>query len=83
MLSNILKARAASTPSPVTPGEGWGGGLGVLASFAETPTLTLPRSTGGGKWFSALLALLIFSFACGRAAMAANAPIADAAERGD
>jgi alpha-2-macroglobulin len=40
---------AILTPSPGTPGEGWGGGLSKAAFFAETPSLTLPRSTGGGN----------------------------------
>jgi 3-oxoacyl-[acyl-carrier-protein] synthase II len=38
-----------AAPSPGTPGEGWGGGLKDCARPGQTPTLTLPRSTGGGK----------------------------------
>ena len=37
------------SPSPGTPGEGWGGGCVERSdSSAKAPTLTLPRSTGGG-----------------------------------
>jgi tRNA threonylcarbamoyl adenosine modification protein YeaZ len=36
------------TPSSGTPGEGRGGGS--LQVEQKTPTLTLPRSTGGGDW---------------------------------
>src|SRR5579862_8511022 len=32
-----------------TPGEGWGGGFVEGAPLARTPTLALPRSTGGGE----------------------------------
>ena len=35
------------TPSPGTPGEGRGGGR-QQGSLLQTPSLTLPRSTGGG-----------------------------------
>ncbi len=35
------------TPSPGTPGEGWGRGL-VARHGNAAPSLTLPRSTGGG-----------------------------------
>jgi type II secretory pathway pseudopilin PulG len=38
---------AAISPSPGTPGEGWGGGC--TATAWGTPTLTLPRRTGGGN----------------------------------
>src|SRR5436853_3738160 len=37
-----------NSPSPGTPGEGWGGGSREGLSFDTTPSLTLPRSTGGG-----------------------------------
>jgi Ni2+-binding GTPase involved in maturation of urease and hydrogenase len=36
------------SPSPGSPGEGWGGGLDAPRTLAGTPSLTLPRSTGGG-----------------------------------
>jgi predicted PurR-regulated permease PerM len=39
------------SPAPGTPGEGWGGGGPQLTqrdSMEKTPSLTLPRSTGGG-----------------------------------
>src|SRR5436309_10746494 len=39
---------AVSSPSLGTPGEGWGGGCVGRVSVARSPTLTLPRSTGGG-----------------------------------
>src|SRR5438874_13271160 len=48
-------AARASTPSSGTPGEGGGGGSREAVAFvncmpaARTPTLALPRSTGGGK----------------------------------
>ena len=38
-------------PSSGTPGEGWGGGSGIRnfkSPIQNSPTLTLPRSTGGG-----------------------------------
>ncbi|HEX4793363.1 MAG TPA: prenyltransferase/squalene oxidase repeat-containing protein [Humisphaera sp.] len=38
----------AHSPSPSTPEEGWGGGCVERALFPRTPSLTLPRSTGGG-----------------------------------
>jgi ATP-dependent helicase/nuclease subunit B len=45
---------AALSPAPGTPGEGWGGGMPEMApreSNEQTPSLTLPRSTGRGeKW---------------------------------
>lgn len=44
-----LFANASFSPSPGTPGEGWGGGLTSDKRSAEkTPTSTLPRSTSGG-----------------------------------
>jgi uncharacterized protein YfaS (alpha-2-macroglobulin family) len=39
------------SPAPGTPGEGWGGGGRAMSnreSIEKTPSLTLPRSTGGG-----------------------------------
>ncbi len=33
----------------LTPGEGWGGGLTAERYHRNTPSLTLPRSTGGGN----------------------------------
>ncbi|HEX4797586.1 MAG TPA: TAT-variant-translocated molybdopterin oxidoreductase [Humisphaera sp.] len=48
-LADILRASGALSPSSGTPGEGRGGGSTQPASIAQTaPTLTLPRSTGGG-----------------------------------
>jgi len=41
------KDSVASSPSPGTPGEGRGGG-GLLNIAPAAPSLTLPRSTGGG-----------------------------------
>src|SRR5579862_7478155 len=41
--------RAGFSPSLGTPGEGWGGGCVERLSSARTPSLTLPRSTGGGN----------------------------------
>jgi molybdate/tungstate transport system ATP-binding protein len=38
-----------TSPSPGTPGEGGGGGSPKQSSLAQTPSLTLPRSTGGGN----------------------------------
>src|SRR5947209_1008920 len=43
------RAAGLSSPSPGIPGEGWGGGCAERSSFARTPSLTLPRSTGGGN----------------------------------
>ncbi len=49
--------RAGLSPSSGTPGEGWGGGDEseraadssiIIHHFLQTPTLALPRSTGGG-----------------------------------
>jgi ABC-type sugar transport system ATPase subunit len=37
------------SPSPGTPGEGGGGGSVARSPLAQTPSLTLPRSTGGGQ----------------------------------
>jgi uncharacterized protein len=37
------------SPSPGTPGEGWGGGVSRREPTEQTPSLTLPRSTGGGQ----------------------------------
>ena len=37
------------------PGEGWGGGLEDSSRAYKTPTLTLPRSTGGGNQAASLL----------------------------
>src|SRR5947209_20135389 len=44
----VTKPATSFSPSPGTPGEGWGGGCLVRRPPAQTPTLTLPRSTGGG-----------------------------------
>src|SRR5947209_4695765 len=47
---DVTKGGTLYSPSPGTPGEGWGGGCVETAPVAQTtPTLTLPRSTGGGN----------------------------------
>jgi len=46
--NNGTLVQQTPSPSPGTPGEGWGGGSSKVAPLAETPTLTLPRSTGRG-----------------------------------
>jgi len=56
----------AFSPSPGTPGEGWGGGCGERSSTARAPSLTLPRSTGGGNRRAYLLLIHVaFVALCG------------------
>jgi hypothetical protein len=51
----LIRGRVRLAPSSGTPGEGWGGGsrdsigLTESAPVARPPSLTLPRSTGGGN----------------------------------
>ncbi|HEX4794278.1 MAG TPA: beta-ketoacyl-[acyl-carrier-protein] synthase family protein [Humisphaera sp.] len=47
--ANACMILGPSSPSLGTPGEGRRGGTVERASTAPTPTLTLPRSTGGGN----------------------------------
>ena len=44
-----LPATGTTLPSPGTPGEGQGGGLPTALTTKATPTLSLPRITGGGE----------------------------------
>jgi len=49
-LANIQKATVTFSPAPGTPREGRGGGLnGADSCTSNSPSLTLPRSTGGGE----------------------------------
>jgi protein ImuB len=41
--------RRRISPSPGTPGEGWGGGSDQRRVSQGAPSLTLPRNTGGGN----------------------------------
>ena len=49
MMSTAVTLSNGLSPSPGTPGEGWGGGSAQSRIKHKTPTLTLPRSTGRGK----------------------------------
>src|SRR5947209_7664566 len=57
----MKRAGDTITPSPGTPGEGWGGGSVKMRIVRETPSLTLPRSTGGGNKRSVCRVLQILS----------------------
>ena len=44
----MIRRAECISPSSGTPGEGWGGGSREWFPLDTTPSLTLPRSTGGG-----------------------------------
>src|SRR5207249_3583768 len=66
---------ASLSPSPGTPGEGWGGGCEEQAQLARTPSLTLPRTTGGGNGTRHILSALLALFPLLLAADAPPTPI--------